>query len=50
MIWANGLNPGGKDTFRIKIWCEVYYGIGIVVYDNGPDQAIASGNIKVHSK
>ncbi len=34
------------DTFRIKIW-EVG---GSVVYDNGTDQAIDGGNIKIHIK
>jgi hypothetical protein len=44
MIWAGSGNP---DTFRIKIW---YEDAGeVVVYDNGFDQAIGGGAIKVHS-
>jgi len=48
MIWAKDLDPDGNDTFRIKIWYEVDDG-EIVVYDNGFDQAIGSGNIKIHT-
>ena len=50
MLWAtdgDNKNPPDDDTFRIKIW----YKDGdseIVVYDNGFDQAIGGGNIKVH--
>ena len=43
MIWAG---DGEPDTFRIKIWYED--GDEVVVYDNGFDQAIGAGNIKVH--
>jgi hypothetical protein len=46
MLWARDLDPGDDDTFRIKIWYED--GGEIVVYDNGFDQAIGGGNIKVH--
>ncbi len=46
IIWAKDLDPGGDDTFRIKIW---YEDSGeVVVYDNGFDQPISSGNIKIH--
>jgi PKD repeat protein len=47
MIWAKDLDPEGEDTLRIKIW----YGDGedeFIVYDNGFDQPIVGGNIKVH--
>jgi hypothetical protein len=43
MLWAG---DGEPDTFRIKIWYED--GDEIVVYDNGFDQAIGGGSIKVH--
>jgi hypothetical protein len=44
MLWAHD----GPDTFRIKIW---YEDSGeMVVYDNGFDQPISGGSIKVHSK
>jgi len=46
MIWAT---DGDPDTFRIKIWEETA-GIEIVVYDNGFNQPIESGNIVVHVK
>ncbi len=47
MIWAQDLDPTGEDTFRIKIW---YEDSGeVVVYDNGTDQALAGGNIKVQT-
>ena len=45
MLWAKDLDPGGDDTFRIRIWYEE--GNEIDVYDNGFDQDIV-GNIKVH--
>ncbi len=50
MIWAtdgNNKNPSEEDTFRIKIWYEDG-GNEIVVYDNGFDQVIGGGNIKIH--
>ncbi len=47
-VWA-GDGTGGADTFRIKIWEETN-GVETVVYDNGMDQAIAGGNIVVHTK
>jgi hypothetical protein len=46
LIWARDDDP--DDTFRIKIWYED--GGEIVVYDNGFDQAIGGGSIKVHNK
>jgi len=46
MLWAVDNEP---DTFRIKIWHEDG-GSEIVVYDNFQDQAIAGGNIVVHTK
>jgi PKD repeat protein len=46
MIWAK--DQEGGDTFRIKIWYEA--GAEFVVYDNGFDQAIGGGNIKIHAK
>jgi hypothetical protein len=46
MIWATDNEP---DTFRIKIWEETA-GIETVIYDNGVDQPIESGNIVVHTK
>jgi hypothetical protein len=46
MIWAGDNNP---DTFRIKIWEEDAAGNETVKYDNGTDQAIGGGSIKVHS-
>ena len=42
-IWAGDASP---DTFRIKIWTDA----GAVVYDNGSDQALGGGSIKVHTK
>ncbi len=41
MIWADDDNP---DTFRIKIW-----GANGTVYDNGSQQALGGGSIKVHN-
>ena len=50
MLWAgDGTGPDGEDTFRIKIWQETGGG-ETVVYDNGMDQPIAGGSIKVHKK
>ena len=46
MIWAS---DGSPDTFRIKIWQDVGGG-ETVVYDNGVQQAIAGGSIKIHAK
>ena len=45
-LWAG---DGDPDTFRIKIWYEEA-GTEVVVYDNGMDQPIAGGSIKVHAK
>lgn len=47
MIWAGDSSP---DTFRIKIWTEDGAGNETVVYDNGADQAIARGRIRVHHR
>jgi hypothetical protein len=45
MIWAKDLDPD-DDTFRIKIW---YEDDGeVAVYDNGFNQPIGGGNIKIH--
>ena len=41
-IWADDDNP---DTFRIMIW-----GDSGVVYDNGSQQSLGGGSIKVHNK
>lgn len=45
MLWAGDDDP---DTFRIKIWWEEGE-IENVVYDNGMDQAIGGGSIKIHT-
>jgi hypothetical protein len=45
MLWARDSSP---DTFRIKIWYESNG--EIVVDDNGFDQPIGGGNIKIHTK
>ncbi|MFC1716980.1 PKD domain-containing protein [Candidatus Poribacteria bacterium] len=47
MLWAKDLDPDEDDTFRIKIWYEVG-DTENVVYDNGFDQPIGGGNIKIH--
>ena len=47
-VWAGDGGKFGDDTFRIKIWKEADSS-ETVVYDNGMDQAIARGQIKVHS-
>jgi PKD repeat protein len=47
MLWAGDDDP---DTFRIKIWEEDDLGNETVVYDNGFDQEIGGGSIKVHTK
>jgi len=44
-LWAG---DGDPDTFRIKIWKEDDLGTETVIYDNGFDQAIGGGSIKVH--
>ncbi|MDX1418036.1 MAG: DUF642 domain-containing protein [Candidatus Promineifilaceae bacterium] len=49
MLWAGDGDPGGDDTFRIRIWYEEGDNEN-VVYDNGFDQVIGGGNIKVHKK
>ncbi len=48
MLWATDNDPGGDDTFRIRIWFEDGND-EVVVYDNGTGQAIGGGNIKVHA-
>ena len=45
-IWAG---DDAADTFRIKIWEEDASGTEFDVYDNGFDQAIGGGSIKIHS-
>jgi len=48
MIWAG---DGAPDTFRIKIWEEdELTAMETVIYDNGYDQPIESGNIVIHTK
>jgi hypothetical protein len=52
MIWAidgNNKNPAEDDTFRIKIWYEMD-GSEEPVYDNGFNQVIGGGNIKIPQK
>ena len=49
MVWAKDGDPVHGDTFRIRIWSEDNDS-ETVVYDNGFDQPIGSGNIAVHSK
>ncbi len=44
MITADDDNP---DTFRIKIWYEEN-DLEIVVYDNGSQQSLGGGSIKIH--
>jgi hypothetical protein len=46
MVWAGDDDP---DTFRIKIWEEGEFGVETVIYDNGSDQPIGGGNIKIHT-
>lgn len=46
MLWAGDLEGG--DTFRIKIWNKGDN--DTVVYDNGIDQVIGGGQIKIHTK
>ena len=51
MIWAGDgdhADPEEDDTFRIKIWHEDG-GDEVVVYDNGVDQPIGGGQIKIHT-
>jgi hypothetical protein len=49
MLWAgDGTDKGGTDTFRIKIWWQDRERER-VIYDNGLDQAILSGEIVVQS-
>jgi hypothetical protein len=47
MLWAGDDNT---DAFRIKIWTEDNSGVENVVYDNGMDQPIGGGSIKIHTK
>ena len=44
MIWAK---DGDPDTFRVKIWYDKPEGEE-VVYDNGFEQSLNGGNIRVH--
>lgn len=46
MLWAGD----GPDTFRIRIWEELEFGVEDVVYDNGFDQIIDGGSIVIHTK
>jgi hypothetical protein len=47
MLWAgDGTGAKGADTFRIKIWWQEGK-TEQVIYDNGLDQPISSGNIVV---
>jgi hypothetical protein len=47
MLWAgDGTGANGADTFRIKIWWQEGKSEH-VIYDNGADQPIRSGNIVV---
>ena len=46
MIWASDTEP---DTFRIKIWWE-QNDTEMVIFDNGFDQPISSGNITIHAR
>jgi hypothetical protein len=48
MLWTgDSTGSSGEDTFRIKIWRGK---TGDLVYDNGVNQAIGGGSIKVHTK
>ncbi len=47
MLWAGDGDPDGADTFGIRIWYEEGDDEN-VVYDNGIDQVIGGGNIKIH--
>ncbi|MBA7530031.1 hypothetical protein ES705_22234 [subsurface metagenome] len=48
MLWAGDDNP---DKFRIRIWEEdEISGIETDVYDNGMNQPIGGGSIKIHTK
>jgi hypothetical protein len=44
-IWAGDKDP---DTFRIKIWTD--NGSEEVVYDNGMDQELGGGRIRIHQR
>lgn len=51
MVWAqdgDAQAPPAADTFRIRVWYED--GGDVVLYDNGPDQAIGGGQISVHGR
>jgi hypothetical protein len=49
-LWGrDGTGLDGEDTFRIKIWYETD-GVETLIYDNGFDQPIGGGNIKVHRR
>ena len=47
MIWAG---DGSPDTFRIRIWSEDASGNETDVYDNGFDQALGGGSIRIHRR
>ena len=47
-VWAG---DGEPDTFRIKIWMEdEITAAEIIIYDNGMNQPIGGGSIKIHDK
>lgn len=48
ILWASDRSPLSDDTFRIKIWYEDN-GTETVVYDNGFNQPLGNGNIKIHN-
>lgn len=52
MLWAgDNTGPEGLDTFRIRIWAEEEVSaVETDVYDNGMDQQIAGGSIKIQTK
>jgi hypothetical protein len=47
-IWAGDISKGwGVDIFRIRIWETT---TGEVVYDNGVNQEVDGGSIKIYKK
>ena len=49
MLWAiDGASTGSPDAFRIRIWSESG-GVETDIYDNGFNQALASGSVVVHT-
>jgi hypothetical protein len=48
MLWAgDGATSGGADTFRIRIWAEDMSAVETFIYDNGFDQALGGGTIRI---